>query len=168
MLLAFVLLLAGVAVGLLRGGSLDNINRVRFRLPWLVFLGLGLQISVEVAAARFPEIERGVAGPLVLAVSYGLVGAFVALNFRFPGALLIGLGLVLNLSVILANGAMPVSLWAAKMSGSHSALHLENSVKHTNMRSRTVSGSSVTSSRCPRSAWSASATSSWAPGCLSW
>jgi len=123
----------GVAVGVLRGGSLDNINRVRFRLPWLVFLGLGLQIGVEVAAARFPEIERGVAGPLVLAVSYGFVGAFVALNFRFPGALLIGLGLALNLSVILANGAMPVSLWAMKVSGSHAATHLQNSVKHQAM-----------------------------------
>ncbi len=137
MLLAFVLLLAGVAVGVLRGGSLDNINRVRFRLPWLVFLGLGLQIGVEVAAARFPEIERGMTGPLVLAISYACVGAFVALNFRFPGALIIGLGLALNLSVILANGAMPVSGWAVRVSGSHSALHLENSVKHTNMRSRT-------------------------------
>jgi Family of unknown function (DUF5317) len=136
-LLAFVLLLAGVAVGVLRGGSLDNINRVRFRLPWLVFLGLGLQIGVEVAAARFPEIERGMAGPLVLAVSYGCVGAFVALNFRFPGAMLIGLGLALNLSVILANGAMPVSRWAVRLSGSRSAPHLENSVKHTDMRSDT-------------------------------
>jgi hypothetical protein len=136
-LLAFVLLLAGVAVGVLRGGSLDNINRVRFRLPWLVFLGLGLQIGVEIAAARFPEIERGAAGPLVLAISYGCVGAFVALNYRFPGALIIGLGLALNLSVILANGAMPVSRWAVRLSGSHSAPHLENSVKHMDMRPNT-------------------------------
>ncbi|HEY2667258.1 MAG TPA: DUF5317 domain-containing protein [Actinomycetota bacterium] len=137
MLLAFVLLLAGVAVGVLRGGSLDNINRVRFRLPWLVFLGLGLQIGAEVAAARFPEIERGATGPLVLALSYGCVGAFVALNVRFPGTLIIGLGLALNLSVILANGAMPVSRWAVRLSGSDAAPHLENSVKHMDMRSTT-------------------------------
>jgi Family of unknown function (DUF5317) len=132
-LLAFVLLLAGVVVGVLRGGSLENINRVRFRLPWLVFLGLALQLGAEAAAGRFPGIQRGVAGPLVLAISYGLVGTFVVFNFRFPGALLIGLGLVLNLSVILANGAMPVSLWAAKMSGSHAGTHLQNSVKHQTM-----------------------------------
>jgi hypothetical protein len=136
-LLALVLLLAGVAVGVLRGGSLDNINRVRFRLPWLVFLGLGLQIGVEVAAGRFPEIERGMTGPIILAISYGCVGAFVAFNFRFPGALIIGLGLALNLSVILANGAMPVSRWAVRLSGSHSAPRLENSVKHADMRSDT-------------------------------
>ena len=58
------------------------------------------------------------------------MGTFVVLNFRFPGALLIGLGLLLNLCVILANGAMPVSLWAVKVSGSHAATHLQNSVKH--------------------------------------
>jgi hypothetical protein len=129
-LLAFVLLLAGVVVGVLRGGSLENINRVRFRLPWLVFLGLALQIGADAAAATYPGIQKGVAGPLVLAISYGLVGTFVVLNFRFPGAILIGLGLLLNLSVILANGAMPVSLWAARVSGSRVAPHLQNSVKH--------------------------------------
>jgi hypothetical protein len=132
-LLAFVLLLAGVVVGVLRGGNLENINRVRFRLPWLVFLGLALQLGAEAAASRFPGIQRGVAGPLILAISYGFVGTFVVLNYRFPGALLIGLGLVLNLSVILANGAMPVSLWAVKVSGSHAATHLQNSVKHQAM-----------------------------------
>jgi hypothetical protein len=132
-LLAFVLLLAGVVVGVLRGGSLENINRVRFRLPWLVFLGLALQIGAEAAASRFPGIQRGVLGPLVLAISYGFVGTFVVLNFRFPGAPLIGLGLLLNLSVILANGAMPVSLWAMRVSGSHAATHLQNSVKHQAM-----------------------------------
>jgi hypothetical protein len=121
-LLAFVLLLAGVVVGVLRGGSLENVNRVRFRLPWLVFLGLALQIGAEAAASRFPGIQRGVAGPLILAISYAFVGTFVVLNFRFPGAPLIGLGLLLNLSVILANGAMPVSLWAVKVSGSHAGL----------------------------------------------
>jgi hypothetical protein len=90
-------------------------------------------MGAEAAASRFPGIQRGVAGPLVLAISYGFVGTFVVLNFRFPGALLIGLGLVLNLSVILANGAMPVSLWAMKVSGSHAATHLQNSVKHQAM-----------------------------------
>jgi hypothetical protein len=132
-LLAFVLLLAGVVVGVLRGGSLENINRVRFRLPWLVFLGLALQIGADAAGARFPGIRGSVVGPLVLAISYGFVGTFVVLNFRLRGAPLIGLGLLLNLSVILANGAMPVSLWAMKVSGSHAATHLQNSVKHQAM-----------------------------------
>ena len=130
MLLALILLVLGVVVGLVRGGSLDNISRVRFRHTWLVFVGLGLQLAAEAAAGRLPGIQRGVAGPLVLAISYAFVGAFVALNVRFPGAVLIGLGLLLNLSVILANGAMPVSLWAARESGSRGAAHLQNAVKH--------------------------------------
>jgi hypothetical protein len=129
-LLALVLLLAGVAFGLLRGGSLDNIARVRFRLPWLVFVGLGLQVGAEAAAARFPGVQRGLTGPLLLGISYAFVVAFVVLNVRFPGTILIGLGLALNLSVILANGAMPVSLWAIRVSGSHAAPRLQNAVKH--------------------------------------
>jgi hypothetical protein len=129
-LLALVLLVAGVVVGLLRGGSLENVSGVRFRLPWLVFVGLALQIGAEAAAARYPGIQRGLAGPLILVISYAFVGAFVALNFRFPGTVLVGLGLLLNLSVILANGAMPVSLWAARVSGFHGAPHLQNAVKH--------------------------------------
>src|SRR5260370_9591987 len=85
-LLAFVLLLAGVAVGVLRGGSLDHINRVRFRLPWLVFLGLGLQIGAGVAAARLPQIHRGLTGPPALPSPYPRAGAFVPLTFPSPGA----------------------------------------------------------------------------------
>lgn len=130
MLLALVLLVAGVVVGLARGGSLDNINRVRFRLPWLVFAGLAIQIGAEAVVARYPGIQRGGTGPLILGVSYALVAAFVVLNFRYPGTILIGVGLALNLTAILANGAMPVSLWAARVSGSHAAPYLQNAVKH--------------------------------------
>jgi hypothetical protein len=129
-LLAFVLLLAGVVVGVLRGGSLENINRVRFRLPWLVLLGLALQMGAETAAVRFPGIHPAVAGPIALAISYALLATFVALNVRFPGALLIGLGLFLNVSVILANGGMPVSHWAATVSGWHATPNVLHSVKH--------------------------------------
>jgi Family of unknown function (DUF5317) len=128
--LALVLLLAGVVVAVLRGGSLENINRVRFRLPWLVFLGLALQVGAEAAAVRIPGIHGGAGGLILLAISYGLLVIFVALNFRLPGALLIGLGLFLNLAVILANGGMPVSRRAVTVSGSHPGLHLRHSVKH--------------------------------------
>ncbi len=130
MLLALVLLVAGVVTGLVRGGSLDAITGVRFRLPWLVFVGLGLQVGAEIVAAHIPSLHRGAIGPLILVVSYAFVAAFVALNLRFPGTILIGLGLLLNLGVILANGAMPVSLWALKVAGSHRAPSLQNAVKH--------------------------------------
>jgi len=129
-LLALVLLVAGVVTGLVRGGSLDAITGVRFRLPWLVFVGLGLQVGAEIAAAHIPSIHQGPVGPLILAVSYVFVAAFVLLNLRFPGTVLIGLGLLMNLTVILANGAMPVSLWALRAAGSHAAPTLQHAVKH--------------------------------------
>jgi hypothetical protein len=129
-LLALVLLVAGVVTGLVRGGSLDAITGVRFRSPWLVFVGLGLQVGAEIAAAHIPSIHQGAVGPLILVVSYAFVAAFVVLNLRFPGTVLIGLGLLLNLAVILANGAMPVSLWALNVAGTHAAPTLQHTVKH--------------------------------------
>ncbi len=129
MLLALILLVLGVISGLLRGGRLDNITGVRFRLPWLVFLGLALQVGAEALAAMFPGIQRGLTGPIVLMISYGFVVAFVALNVRYPGTILIGAGLLLNLTVILANGAMPVSLSAVREAGGRLP-HLQNEVKH--------------------------------------
>jgi len=64
-LLALVLLVAGVVTGLVRGGSLDAITGVRFRHPWLVFVGLGLQVGAEIAAAHIPSIHQGAVGPLI-------------------------------------------------------------------------------------------------------
>jgi hypothetical protein len=128
-----VLLVLGVVAGLLRGGRLQNISGVRFRRPVLVFLGLGLQLGAEAAAARFPVIQGSVLGPLILLVSYALVIGFVALNVRFPGTVLMGIGLVLNLAVILANNGMPVSLHAIHEAGGHAIPHLQNALKHRPM-----------------------------------
>lgn len=130
MLLALVLLVVGVVSGLVRGGRLENISSVRFRQPWLVFLGLGLQVGAEAAAAAWPAIHRGITGPAILTISYALIFGFVALNRHFPGTMLIGLGLTLNLAVILANGAMPVSLWAVHAAHFPTAPHLQNALKH--------------------------------------
>lgn len=140
MLLALVLLVAGVVGGLARGGRLDNVTGVRFRLPWLVFLGLAIQVGAEAAAAAWPGFQRGATGPVILMISYALVFGFVALNRRFPGTILIGLGLALNLAVILANGAMPVSLWAVRAAHFHTAPHLQNAVKHRVMGPHTRLG----------------------------
>ena len=103
MLLALLLLTVGLVAGLARGGRVQNITHVHFRQPWLVFLGLALQIGVEAAGHADLGILRGAVGLVVLGVSYGLVMMFVALNVRFPGTILMGAGLLLNLTVILAN-----------------------------------------------------------------
>ena len=129
MLLAAILLVLGVAVGLVRGGRLDNISGVEFRLPWLVFGGLALQVAAQAASRAIPVLHRQ-GGPIVLGISYGLVIIFVLLNFRYPGTALVGVGLALNLAVILANGAMPVSLSAIHAAGGHALPGLQSGVKH--------------------------------------
>jgi hypothetical protein len=46
-----------------------------------------------------------------------LLGGFLISNTRLPGVPLIAAGLLLNLIAVLANGAMPVSRWAAARAG---------------------------------------------------
>jgi len=136
-LLALLLLIIGLVAGLARGGRIENITRVHFRQSWLVFLGLALQVGAEVTAHVDLRIIRGPAGSVILGVSYGLVLAFVALNVRFPGTILMGAGLLLNLTVILANNGMPVSARAAREAGIHSLPRLQTEAKHHLMGRRT-------------------------------
>lgn len=139
-------LLLGLVAGILRGGRLANIARARFRLPGLVFAGLGLQVGAELIAwlvnHRFRLEGRGL---LIVTVSYLLLITFVLANRRLanrrlPGAVLIGVGLALNLAVILANGGMPVSLEAADAAGVDPRSYLRSAVKHRVMGPGTVWG----------------------------
>lgn len=140
MTLAVILLLAGVVAGLARGGKLANIGRVDLKIPWSVFAGLGIQVISEAWAAFVDPGLRNRAGIAILVVSYGLLIAFVAANRRLPGAILIAAGLALNMIVIVANGAMPVSLSAAQAAGldPSGAGFLATAVKHRLMDSQTV------------------------------
>lgn len=130
MLLALIPIVLGVIVGLLRGGHFDNISAAQFRQPWLVFAGLILQVGAQALSPSIPALRRGIAGPAVLVISYALLIVFVGLNAKYPGTLLIGIGLLANLTVILANGAMPVSLGAMRAAGAHSLPGLQAGVKH--------------------------------------
>ncbi|HEY7875102.1 MAG TPA: DUF5317 domain-containing protein [Actinomycetota bacterium] len=114
-MIAFILaaVLAG-AVALLRGGSLKALADTHFEWSWLLFLGLAMQI---VAAIWAPEWLDGAAGTVVIVVSNLLVVAFLVANRTLPGMLLIGLGLAMNVVVIAANGAMPVSVSASRSAG---------------------------------------------------
>ena len=105
--------LAAVA-GILRGGSLRSIAETQFRYPWLIFAGFAAQIAVGFWEPGWLSDGGALA---VLLVSNGLIATFVVLNRTVAGMLLVGLGLALNVAVISANGAMPVSRSAAERSG---------------------------------------------------
>lgn len=113
--LAAATLAVAVTVALLRGGSLRRLADSELRRTWLLFLGVAIQVAVDLAAAR-----ALVGGGLVyagLATSQLVVLAWVLTNRRHRGMALIGLGLLLNAVVMGANGAMPVDPDAVRRLG---------------------------------------------------
>jgi hypothetical protein len=95
-----------ILVSYLRGGRLSRLAGADLRATWLLFVGVGLQVSLDLAATR--GLLEGTAGWLVLLASQVLVLVWCGLNWWRPGMLLVVLGLFLNALVIGANGAMPV------------------------------------------------------------
>ncbi len=102
-----VLLLA-VLVSYLRGGRLHRIANAPMRWSGLLFLGLAVQAGVEFAARQHLILNGETAVSVALVSSRVLVLIWVLRNRHLPGVLLIGTGLVLNATVIAANGGMPV------------------------------------------------------------
>jgi hypothetical protein len=105
--------IAGLAA-VVRGGSLKALAETQFTWLWLLFAGLAVQLTAQIWS---PDWLDGAAGGAVIVVSNLLVVGFLVANRRLPGVLLIGAGLALNVIVIAANGAMPVSAEAARQAG---------------------------------------------------
>ena len=85
----------------------------------------------------------------MLALSYALLLAFLYANRWIPGATVMTIGLVLNLTVVVLNGGMPVQAAAIERSGGDPAVlelaqdnkhHLMDGRGHRSRRSRTCSG----------------------------
>ncbi len=108
-ILAAAALAAAVAV--LRGGSLDTLAETKFRWGVLLFVGLGLQVAFDAWRPSWLTERRSL---FFLLLSNAAVALFLAMNRHLPGILLAVVGLALNAMVIAANGAMPVSQWAAE------------------------------------------------------
>ena len=108
--LALVIFVA-TTIALLRGGRLVNLADIRLRLWWLLPLGFGLQAS-PVLLPDDAAWTTGVGVALVL-VSYLPLLLLVILNRERKGMWLAGLGILMNFSVIAANGGMPVLAEAA-------------------------------------------------------
>jgi hypothetical protein len=114
--LVIAILVGALAVGLLAGGSLRSFERVH--MHWWGIAALGLLVQV-VPAPNLDSRSRLMAG-LIVATSYGLLMAFIAVNRRAPAALLMFIGLAMNLVVVGLNGGMPVSADAIRAAGGES------------------------------------------------
>src|SRR6266542_3842996 len=112
MFLVAIVLMSALAVPLF-GGRLSALADVRARLAWILMLALGLQV-VALTVPGVPESLR----PLIQLASYPIAGVFVIANRHLPGMLLIGLGALLNLIAMSANGGgMPASAAALDKAG---------------------------------------------------
>src|SRR3954447_21105036 len=113
MLLLAGLLLAALSVPL-AGGRLGALAELRFRSPWLLAAGLGLQIVIiSVVPGGSPAWHH-----VAHIASYGFAAAFVVANRRIPFLWLVGCGGLLNFVAIGANGGvMPASASALRTAG---------------------------------------------------
>ncbi|HZD69337.1 MAG TPA: DUF5317 domain-containing protein [Actinomycetes bacterium] len=104
MFLAAMVLVSALAVPLF-GGRLAALAEVRARFGPVLLLALLLQV-VSINAPGIPEGLR----PVLQLASYPVAGVFLVANRRLPGMLLVGLGALLNVVAMSANGGvMPAS-----------------------------------------------------------
>lgn len=106
-MLLILFVVAGTVAGLLLGGRLDELGRIR--IAWAPLAAAGLLVQLILFSA--PVAERiGSLGPPIYVASTVVVLAALLRNVRQPGLALLATGAALNLSVIVVNGGfMPVS-----------------------------------------------------------
>jgi hypothetical protein len=133
MLLIPGLIALAILVGFLLGGSLRRFEDLEIHRWGLALVGLGLHL-----AAMYVVVDK-VAGPVVLALSYAFLIAFLVWNRWIPAAWVMVAGLLLNLVVVVANGGMPVDPNAVQaIGGDTTSLELANDGAHHLMTAEDV------------------------------
>jgi hypothetical protein len=124
-LVAVVMALAAV-VAAVRGGRPARLAHLPLRRTRLLASATGSYLLGVVAGSLWAPAHAA-----LLVATAGFVGLFVWLNRAVPGLVLIGLGMAANALVVVANGAMPVSLDAAERVGLRATdLRLDTNPRH--------------------------------------
>ncbi len=110
-----LVLFVAVAVAVVRGGRLSNLADIRLRFWWLLPIGFLLQAGTAFLPAD-QSWGRTVGVAMVL-VSYLPLIVVVLLNRESAGMWLVGVGILMNVTVIALNGGMPVLREAAQVAG---------------------------------------------------
>jgi len=101
-------LVAGLVLGLLAGGRLDNLATVRLRLVQALFLGLFLRYAVQFAIENGNDPVAALRLPL-FTLGFLLLLTGLWANREHPGIPLAFVGILLNAVAMIANGGfMPV------------------------------------------------------------
>jgi hypothetical protein len=109
-------------------GSFERLGRLRFRMLWLLFLGLAVQIVLEVV--DFPKDRIEDLGFAILLLSYAAILGFCFVNRSVRGMTIIGIGVALNVLVIALNQGMPTKDDVHERGGREVHVPIEQSVKH--------------------------------------
>jgi Family of unknown function (DUF5317) len=125
--IALLVAVLAVVVALLQGGSLYRLAATSFRAPLLLFGGLGLQIVFGLWSPSWMTDQWGLG---VLIGSNLLVLTWLVVNRSLPGLLVAAVGLLMNLTVITVNGAMPVSADAVRAAGGEELEISDSALKH--------------------------------------
>ena len=136
--LALVIFVA-TTIALLRGGRLANLADIRLRQWWLLPFGFGVQIL----PALLPDDAAWtpVVGVALVLTSYLPLLLLVILNRQRKGMWLAGLGILMNFSVIAANGGMPVLAEAAlAAAGYEEGIRVLYGFKHVALDGTTILG----------------------------
>ena len=96
-----VAVVAGILLGLVSGGRLDNVRDRPFRGVPVLLLAVALQVLSQV-------LDVDGIGLAAVLTSYVLLLGVAAVNFGLVGMPVAAVGLLLNLVVIAVNGGMPV------------------------------------------------------------
>jgi Family of unknown function (DUF5317) len=106
-----VAIVVALAIPLLTRGSYKRLVGVEWKLGWLLFAGLGIQIALEYVT--IPREHWHDLGFGLLVASYVLILGFLARNFVLRGIGIVILGITLNFVVIVLNQGMPFKIPAA-------------------------------------------------------
>jgi hypothetical protein len=109
-------------------GSVERLGRLRFRMIWLLFLGLAIQIVLEVV--DFPKDRIEDVGFAILLLSYACILTFCLLNRSVRGMTIIAIGVALNVLVIALNQGMPTKDDIRERGGREVHVPIEQTVKH--------------------------------------
>lgn len=99
-------IVVGLVFGLVTGGRISNLARLRFRWPWVILVAVVIREAVMLTPLNHVDGAQ-----YVYALALAAIVAWSIWHFdRVPGIWLLTAGGALNLLVILANGGrMPVA-----------------------------------------------------------
>ncbi len=99
----------GIIAGFIRGGDLSRLAELRFRYGWLVIVAFLVQLAIFTSWFTWLNLRADLIPFLHIASLFVLLMVVLA-NRSFFGLNILGIGLMLNFLVIVANGGfMPVS-----------------------------------------------------------